>query len=126
MAKPMLQAAFATSSLSSLLWDVLWTGAALIGVCALAIAVLRVLASRGIGVPGGVGTNRAEHDLHLEQKLHIGARQWLYLVRCGSQRFLLGGSESAGVRMLAQLDQSDPAAASDGMKQPSDAEATHD
>ena len=99
----MLLARFATSSLSSLLWDVLWSATALIGVCALAIAVLRLLARRGIGIPSIRDAKGTVDSLQLEQRLHLGLRQWIYVVRIGKQRFLVGGGETGAVQLLAKL-----------------------
>jgi len=120
----MLLAGFATSSLSSLLWEVLWSAAALIGVSALAIVLLRLLARRGIGVPGGREARDTRDSLQLEQRLHLGARQWVYLVRRGKQRFLLGGSEAGGVRLLSELDVDSDAAVKAGEPTKAD-EETH-
>jgi flagellar biogenesis protein FliO len=67
--------------------------AALVGVCALAVAALRLVGRRG-------AVGRA---LRLRAHLPLGARRSVYVIDAGGRSFLVGAGDGA-LSLLAELD----------------------
>ena len=86
--------------LGDMLFSVMRTLLALLGVCALAWVVLAALARRGIGVGRAAGGAR----LHVLERLALSPRRTLYLVRADERVFLVGAAEAGGLSLIAELD----------------------
>jgi flagellar protein FliO/FliZ len=78
--------------------DILQALLALLGVCALAVWVIRLTASRfpRLGLVQG--------PVRVEQRIPLEPRRTLYLVRVGSRLLLLGFGETQGPILLAEID----------------------
>lgn len=81
-----------------ILWPIARVLIALIGVSALAWVSLVWLSRRGVGgvKPGG--------RLRLIERLQLGQRRQLYLVRADSRVFLLAAADSGPLCVIAELD----------------------
>jgi flagellar biogenesis protein FliO len=82
------------------LYAVLRTLLALVGVCALSWVCLTWLARRGIGV-GARGGDR----LQVIERVSLGPRKQLYLVRADGRVLLVGAADGAAVTLVADLGQ---------------------
>jgi flagellar biogenesis protein FliO len=74
---------------------------ALLGVCALAWAVLALLARAGIGT--GASARRGATRLQVLERLALSPRRQLYLVRADGRVLLLGASDGAALTLIAEL-----------------------
>jgi flagellar biogenesis protein FliO len=83
----------------SLLFSVVRTLLALAGVCALAWVSLSWLARRGIGVPGRGKNGRIE----VLERIPLGPRKTLYLVRADGRDLLLGTGEGGSPSLIVDL-----------------------
>lgn len=93
--------------------DILQAVLALLGVCALAVLVIRFMASRfpRFGMTRG--------PVRVLQRVVLEPRRTLYLVRVGPRLLLLGFGEARGPVLLAEIDpQSVPTSAIDGSELP--------
>ncbi|MCG8554962.1 MAG: flagellar biosynthetic protein FliO [Proteobacteria bacterium] len=70
---------------------------ALLGVCALALFVLRLAARYGLGRQG------EGHYLKLRERLPLGPKQAVYLVEAGRRLLLIGIGANGAPSLLAQL-----------------------
>lgn len=91
------------------LFSVVRTLLALLGVCALAVVTLRALASRGIGL--GVGGPRRNGRVQVLERVALGARQRLYLVRADNRTLLIGAADGASLRLITELAPADASTA---------------
>ena len=90
-----------------LLWPAARALIALFGVCCLAWVSLVWLSRRGVGsrpwsrwlASPATGASR----LQLIERLALGPRQRLYLVRADSRVFLVGSGESGALSLIAEL-----------------------
>ena len=93
--------------------DLLQALLALLGVCALAVVALKLIAPRIANLGSGQG------PVQVVQRLALEPRRALYLVRAGSRLLLIGFSEAHGPVLLAELDpQSIPAETSKASEPP--------
>ncbi len=73
----------------------------LAGVCALAVVLLRLAASRGLGrAPAGKA-------LQLVERLPLDARSSACLVKVGARTYLLGVADGSAPRLLAEIPESE-------------------
>lgn len=82
------------------LFSVMRTLLALAGVCALAWVVLAWLARRGFGVVRSSASSR----LQVLERVVLGPRKELYLVRADSRVFLVGVGDTSAPNLIAELE----------------------
>jgi flagellar biogenesis protein FliO len=86
---------------------VLRTLLSLIGVCALAWAVLTLLARRGLLRTAGLGA-RPGARLAVLERVSLSPRRTLYLVRADARVFLMAAGEAGPPALIAELEPEAP------------------
>ena len=101
----LLQQAAPSLAPSAFAYDLLRTLLALLAVCVLLFAVLRLLSRRGwAGAFGGLGGAAANGGLRVLQRLPLEPRKTLYLVAAGERRLLIATGDSGAPRLIAELE----------------------